>query len=142
MKSRPSAQFRIAVVPPRPVGELRDLVRLLRSMSEALTTERNRTLKLLETANIKLASVATEMFGVSGMAMSKALVENTATPEAMGDLAKGKLRRKLEPLARALEGRLTEHHRFVLAFHLRRMETIEADLRTLDARIEEKVEPF
>jgi transposase len=129
-------------VPPRPIGELRDLVRLRRSMSEALTTERNRTLKLLETANIKLASVATEVFGVSGMAMLKALVENTATPEAMADLAKGKLRRKLEPLARALEGRLTEHHRFVLAFHLHRMEVIEADLRTLDVRIEEKVEPF
>jgi transposase len=129
-------------VPPPPIGELRDLVRLRRSMSEALTTERNRTLKLLETANIKLASVATEVFGVSGMAMLKALVENTATPEAMADLAKGKLRRKLEPLARALEGRLTEHHRFVLAFHLHRMEVIEADLRTLDARIEEKVEPF
>jgi transposase len=129
-------------VPPRPIGELRDLVRLRRSMSEALTTERNRTLKLLESANIKLASVATEVFGVSGMAMLKALVENTATPEAMADLAKGKLRRKLEPLARALEGRLTEHHRFVLAFHLHRMEVIEADLRTLDVRIEEKVEPF
>jgi transposase len=129
-------------VPPRPIGELRDLVRLRRSMSEALTTERNRTLKLLESAIIKLASVATEVFGVSGMAMLKALVENTATPEAMADLAKGKLRRKLEPLARALEGRLTEHHRFVLAFHLHRMEVIEADLRTLDVRIEEKVEPF
>jgi transposase len=102
-----------------------------------LTTERNRTLKLLETANIKLASVATEVFGVSGLAMLKALVENTTTPAEMADLAKGKLRRKLEPLTLALEGRLSEHHRFVLAFHLHRMEAIEADLRTLDARIEE-----
>jgi transposase len=120
----------------------RDLVRLRRSMSEALTTERNRTLNLLESANIKLASVATEVFGVSGLAMLKALVENTATPAAMADLAKGKLRRKLEPLALALEGRLTQHHRFVLAFHLHRMEALEADLRTLEARIEAKAEPF
>src|SRR5918994_7949606 len=60
----------------------------------------------------------------------------------MADLAWGKLRRKLGPLTLALEGRLSEHHRFVLAFHLHRMEAIEADLRTLDARIEEKVEPF
>ena len=134
--------IRPSFVPPPPICELRDLVRLRRSMSEALTTERNRTLKLLETANIKLASVATEVFGVSGLAMLKALVENTATPAEMADLARGKLRRKLEPLTLALEGRLSEHHRFVLAFHLHRMEAIEADLRTLDARIEEKVEPF
>jgi transposase len=129
-------------VPPPVIRELRDLVRLRRSLSEALTTERNRTLKLLETANIKLASVASEVFGVSGMAMLRALVENAATPEQMADLARGKLRRKLTPLARALEGRLTEHHRFVLDLHLRRMAAIEADLATLDARIEAQMEPF
>src|SRR3712207_636502 len=117
--------IRPSFVPPPPIRELRDLVRLRRSLSEALTTERNRTLKLLESANIQLASVATEVFGVSGLAMLKALVENTATPEEMADLAKGKLRRKLEPLARALEGRLTEHHRFILDLHLRRMVAIE-----------------
>ncbi|HEX2173752.1 MAG TPA: IS110 family transposase [Dehalococcoidia bacterium] len=129
-------------VPPPPIRELRELVRLRRSLSEALTTEQNRTLKLLETANIKLASVVSEVFGVSGRAMLKALVENTATPEAMANLAKRKLRRKLQPLALALDGRLTEHHRYLLAFHLRRVEAIEADLRALDERIEEKAQPF
>src|SRR3954449_13198790 len=82
-------------VPPPPIRELRDLVRLRRSLSEALTSEQNRTLKLLETANIKLASVVSEVFGVSGRAMMKALVENTATPQEMADLAKRSLRRKL-----------------------------------------------
>ena len=133
---------RASFVPPPAIRELRDLVRLRRSLSEGLTTERNRTLKLLETANIKLASVASEVFGVSGMAMLRALVENAATPEQMAELARGKLRRKLTPLARALEGRLTEHHRFVLALHLRRMAAIEADLAALDARIEAQMEPF
>jgi transposase len=133
---------RASFVPPPAIRELRDLVRLRRSLSEGLTTERNRTLKLLETANIKLASVASEVFGVSGMAMLRALVENAATPEQMADLARGKLRRKLAPLARALEGRLTEHHRFVLDLHLRRMAAIEADLAALDARIEAQMEPF
>ena len=133
---------RASFVPPPAIRELRDLVRLRRSLSEGLTTERNRTLKLLETANIKLASVASEVFGVSGMAMLRALVENAATPAEMADLARGKLRRKLAPLARALEGRLTEHHRFVLALHLRRMAAIEADLAALDARIEAQMEPF
>jgi transposase len=133
---------RASFVPPPAIRELRDLVRLRRSLSEGLTTERNRTLKLLETANIKLASVASEVFGVSGLAMLRALVGNAATPEQMADLARGKLRRKLTPLARALEGRLTEHHRFVLALHLRRMAAIEADLAALDARIEAQIEPF
>src|SRR3954449_12008531 len=129
-------------VPPPPIRELRDLVRLRRSLSDALTSEQNRTLKLLETANIKLASVVSDVFGVSGRAMMKALVENTATPQEMADLAKRSLRRKLEPLALALDGRLSEHHRYMLAFHLRRVESIEADLRDLDQRIAEKAQPY
>src|SRR3954468_18010974 len=88
--------------------------------------------------NIKLASVVSQVFSVSGRAMLKALIENTASPQEMADLARRKLRRKLEPLALALDGRLSEHHRYLLAFHLRRVEAIEADLRTLDERIEEK----
>jgi transposase len=111
-------------------------------LAEALATEQNRTLKLLETANIKLASVVSEVFGVSGRAMLKALIENTATPQEMADLAKRKLRRKLEPLALALDGRLSEHHRYLLAFHLRRVEAIEADLRALDERIDETARPY
>jgi transposase len=134
--------IRPSFVPPPPVRELRDLVRLRRSLAEARSTERNRTLKLLETANIKLASVASEVFGVSGMAMLRALVEGEAAPAEMAELARGKLRRKRERLTQALEGRLTEHHRYVLAFHLRRLAAIEEDLRALDARIEAKAEPF
>src|SRR3954463_2967770 len=87
-------------VPPPPIRDLRDLVRLRRSLSEALATEQNRTLKLLESANIKLASVVSQVFGVSGRAMLKALIENTATPQEMAALARRKLRRKLEPLPR------------------------------------------
>jgi transposase len=116
-------------VPPPPLRDLRDLVRLRRSASGALATEQNRTPRLLESANIKLASVVGEVFGVSGRATLKALVANTATPQGMAGLAKRKLRRKLGPLALALDGRLSEHHRYRLAFHLRRLEAIEADLR-------------
>ncbi len=134
--------IKASFVPPPAIRELRDLIRLRRSLVEARATERNRTLKLLETANIKLASVAAEVFGVSGMAMLQALVENKAAPAEMAKLARGKLRRKREPLAWALEGRMTEHHRYVLAFHLRRLAAIEEDVRALDARIEERVRPF
>jgi transposase len=134
--------IKASFVPPPAIRELRDLIRLRRSLVEARATERNRTLKLLETANIKLASVTAEVFGVSGMAMLQALVENKAAPAEMAELARGKLRRKREPLAWALEGRMTEHHRYVLAFHLRRLAAIEEDVRALDARIEERVRPF
>jgi len=133
---------RASFVPPPAIRELRDLVRLRRSLVEARTTERNRTLKLLETANIKLASVASDVFGISGMAMLEALVENKVAPTEMAELARGTLRHKREPLACALEGRMTEHHRYVLAFHLRRLTAIEQDLRALDARIEERAQPF
>ncbi len=131
--------IKASFVPPPAIRELRDLIRLRRSLVEARATERNRTLKLLETANIKLASVATDVFGASGMAMLEALAEHKAAP---AELARGKLRRKREPLAWALEGRMTEHHRYVLAFHLRRLAAIEEDVRALDARIEEQARPF
>src|SRR6185503_6368150 len=93
-------------VPPVPIRELRDLTRYRRKLIETRTTERNRLLKLLEMANIKLSAVASDVFGVSGMLMLRALVEGEATPAQMAQLAKGKLRRKLDDLTAALEGRL------------------------------------
>jgi transposase len=70
-------------VPPKPIRELRDLVRYRRKLVQSRSAERNRLLKLLETANIKLSSVASNVFGVSGMAMLRALVEGTSTPAQM-----------------------------------------------------------
>ena len=80
-------------VPPRPLRELRELLRCRRELVESQAAERNRLLKLLETANIKLASVASDVFGVSGRTMLRALIEGEASAEAMADLAKGQLRR-------------------------------------------------
>ena len=99
-------------VPPRPLRELRELLRYRRKLVESQAAERNRLLKLLETANIKLASVASDVFGVSGRAMLRALIEGEASAEAMADLAKGRLRRKRADLILALDGRIDEHHRF------------------------------
>jgi hypothetical protein len=75
-------------VPPRPLRELRELLRYRRKLVESQAAERNRLLKLLETANIKLASVASDVFGVSGRAMLRALIEGVASAEAMADLAR------------------------------------------------------
>src|ERR1019366_681768 len=81
-------------VPPKPIRELRDLLRYRRKLVESRTDERNRLQKLLETANIKLASVASDVFGISGMAMLKALVRGDSTPQEMAQLAKRRLRQK------------------------------------------------
>ena len=129
-------------VPPPPLRELRELLRYRRKLVESQAGERNRLLKLLETANIKLASVASDVFGVSGRAMLKALIAGTASPEAMADLAKGQLRRKRADLVLALEGRMEEHHRFLLATQLRRLEAAEQDIAALDERIAVKLEPY
>ncbi len=129
-------------VPPKPIRELRDLLRYRRKLVESRTAERNRLLKLLETANIKLASVASDVFGVSGMRMLRAILKGEATPEQMAQLAKGRMRRKASDLARALEGRVEEHHRFLLGFQVRRLEQVDADLALLEQRIDEKLKPY
>src|SRR5438270_5827079 len=79
--------LRSSFVPPKPIRELRDLTRYRRKLVESQTAECNRLLKLLETANIKLASVATDVFGVSGWLMLEALVEGRATPQEMAEMA-------------------------------------------------------
>ena len=129
-------------VPPPPLRELRELLRYRRKLVESQSAERNRLLKLLETANVKLASVASDVFGVSGRAMLKALVEGGASPEAMAALAKGRLRRKSDDLVLALEGRVEEHHRFLLAMQLHRLDAAEQDIEALDQRIDERLEPY
>src|SRR5271157_2798002 len=129
-------------VPPRPLRELRELLRYRRKLTESQSAERNRLQKLLETANIKLASIASDVFGVSGRAMLRALIEGTASPQQMAELARGQLRRKRSDLILALEGRMEEHHRFLLATQLRRLEAIEQDIATLDLRITERLEPY
>jgi transposase len=129
-------------VPPKPIRELRDLLRYRRKLVENRSAERNRLQKLLETANIKLASVASDVFGVSGMAMLKALVRGDATPAEMAQLAKKRLRQKLGELELALEGKLEEHHRFILQMQLARLEQLDEHVGTLDARIDAQLAPY
>jgi transposase len=134
--------LRPSFVSPSPIRELRDLTRYRRKLVESRTAERNRLLKLLETANIKLASVATDVFGVSGLLMLHALVEGKATAQEMAELAKKQLRKKIPELELALEGKVEEHHRFLLRVQLRRLRTVEEDLGILEQRIREKLKPY
>ena len=134
--------LRPSFVPPKPIRELRDLTRYRRKLVQSQATERNRLLKVLESANIKLASVASDVFGVSGRLMVRALIEGKANPKEMAELAKRKLRSKIPELELALEGKIEEHHRFLLKLQLDRLESLEKDLEVLEQRIQQKLEPY
>jgi transposase len=134
--------LRSSFVPPKPIRELRDLTRYRRKLVESQTAERNRLLKLLESANIKLASVASDVFGVSGLLMLQALVEGKDTAQEMAQLAKKQLRKKIPELELALEGKVEEHHRFLLKLQLDRLEAVEKDLALLEQRLQEKLQPY
>jgi hypothetical protein len=95
---------------------------------ESQAAERNRLLKVLETANIKLANVATDVFGVFGRMMLRALIKGKATHQEMAELAKGLLRKKIPELQLAPKGKLEEHHGFLLELQLQRLETAEKGL--------------
>ena len=133
--------IRRSFVPPKWQRALRELVRYRRKLIESESAERNRLIRLLETCNIKLSSVASDVFGVSGRAMLRALIDGVATPSQMAGLARGRLRQKTEQLAAALHGRLEEQHRFLLQLQLGRVERMEADVRILDERIEAALAP-
>ena len=133
---------RKSFVPPPAIRDLRELVRCRRTLIETRTAARNRVLKLLEGANIKLAGVASDVFGVSGLAMLEALAAGATDAAGMAGLARGRMRRKAAELEAALEGRLREHQRFLLAMQLRGLEAIGRDLDALDERIEAQLEPF
>src|SRR5271168_4786116 len=122
-------------VPPRPIRDLRDLTRYRRKLVEAQAAERNRLIKLLESANIKLSGVISDVFGVSGRAMLQALAE-------MAQLARGRMRSKRRELERALNGTINEHHRFVLRLQFARIQAADADLEVLDGRLREKLAPY
>lgn len=134
--------LRPSFVPPRPFRELRDLTRYRKALIRARTGEINRLHKVLEDAGVKLATVATDVMGVSGREMMRALIDGVADPELLADLAKARLRTKLPELRRALTARFREHHAFLLARMLAHIEALEQDIDVLSERIAELIEPW
>jgi transposase len=134
--------LRGSLVPPRPIRELRDLTRYRKSLIYERSRAINRLHKLLEDAGVKLACVATDVMGVSGRAMMRALIDGDADADALAELAKGKLRRKLPELRKALEGRFRAHHAFLLERMLARIEDLESDIDAVSQRVEEQIAPF
>jgi transposase len=134
--------LRASFVPDRQQRELRELVRYRRVVIEQRGDVARRIQKVLEGANIKLGDVASDVLGVSGMAMLKALVAGQANPVALADLAKKGLKRKRPQLERALLGSVGEHQRYLLGRQLRQIEFLDNEIADLSQEIETRMRPF
>jgi transposase len=134
--------LKASFVPERLQRELRELTRYRTKLIEERSAEVNRVQKILEGANLKLASVVTDITGVSARAMLAALLAGVRDPAALAELAKGRLRTKEAELARALEGELTAVQAFLLAQQLAHIDHLDAQIEALDARVAEETRPF
>jgi transposase len=130
-----------SLVPSRPQRELRELTRQRTQFLGDRARVINRLQKTLEGANIKLASVATDLLGKSGRAMLEALVEGQLTADQMAELARMRLRSKIPQLKEALTGQFTEHHRFMVRSLLRQVDHIDQQIESFDQRIEAVMSP-
>lgn len=134
--------LRPSFVPPPPIRRLRDLTRYRIDLVAVRTAEKNRVEKLLEDACIKLSVVASDIFGVSGRAMMAALIAGERDPKALAQLARSRMRTKIGWLEEAFNGHFGEHHRFLLARMLARIDGVDADIAAVDEQIEAQLAPF
>ena len=134
--------LRPSFIPDRPQRELRELTRYRRSLIEERSREANRIQKLLEGANVKLSSVATDVLGVSGRAMLAALAAGEEDPQKLAELARGRLREKRADLEQALRGLLGHHQRYLLTRQLSHLEFLNREIDDLDQEVARRVDPF
>src|SRR6266849_8467176 len=134
--------IRGSFVPPAPIRDLRDLTRYRKGLIQERTRQANRLHKVLEDAGIKLASVATDVLGVSGRAMRQALVTGTRDPEVLADLARGNLRKKLPALRQALAGRFRPHHGFLVAQILAHLDYLDEAIDAVSQQLDVVMAPF
>jgi transposase len=134
--------LRASFVPPQPIRELRDLTRQRSQLVGERASVSNRIQKVLEDANIRLSSVASDVLGVSGRAMIAAPIGGETEPDRLADLARRRLRGKIPQLRQALKGHVTEHHRFLLRTLMDHVRHLDDLIERLDQRIEEAMSPF
>jgi len=132
--------LKASYIPPKPQRDLRDLTRHRVKLVQERARIVNRVQKVLEHANIKLASVASDVMGVSGRQMMAALVEGETDPAVMAELAKGRLRNKMALLEKALTGVVRPHHRFMLAQHLSHIDFLDEQIERVSNEIGQRVE--
>lgn len=129
-------------IPKRDQRELRELVRYRRKVVEERADASRRIQKLLEGANIKLGDVASDVLGVSGRQMLKALAEGKAAPAEMAEMARGRLRPKRDQLRYALEGTVGQHQRFMLRHLLGHVDFLEGEIAELYKEVESRLSPL
>jgi transposase len=129
-------------VPPTEIQDLRDLTRYQAELRQSQNRVANRIQKFLEQANIKLRSVASNTLGVSGRQMLEAIIAGQDDAEQLAKRARGKLRPKIAELEPVLEGRVREHHRFLLAEYLDEWEKLGRQITRREAEIEKQIRPF
>ncbi len=134
--------LRGSFVPPAPLRELRDLTRYRKSLIQERQREANRLHKILQDADIKLASVATDILGVSGRAILAALVAGTTEAAVLAELARGKLRAKRPALREALAGRFRAHHAFLVSQALAHLDYLDDAVETLSGEVDRCLAPF
>ncbi len=134
--------LRGSFVPPTPIRQLRDLTRMRASLRQDHTTIANRMQKILEDANTKLASVASDWLGVSGRAILTQLLAGEEDARKLAELSRGRLRSKLPAMQLALEGRMTEHHRWMLRVLQEQLEFLEAQITKLETKIQEQLHDY
>jgi transposase len=131
--------LKASFIPPLEIRELRELTRYRQQLVKELATVANRVQKLIESANIKLGQVATDVMGVSGRLMLRALAAGETDAEKMSEFARRRMRSKRPELKRALEGRLTKSQRWVLGELLTRYEELEAAIKRVESQIDAEV---
>jgi len=127
-------------IPPRDIRELRDLTRYKRKLIQAIVAEKQRVEKVLEDANIKLSSIASDTFGGSGKRIIEELIKGELGVEEMAELSKGRLRQKRGDLEEALVGEVREHHKFMIKTSLKHIRAMEKILSEIERRIQEKID--
>ena len=134
--------LRGSFVPPTPIRQLRDLTRMRTSLRQDHTAIANRMQKILEDANIKLAAVASDWLGVSGRAILSQLLAGEEDAEKLAELSRGRLRSKLPAMQLALEGRMTEHHRWMLRVLHEQLLFLEVQIAKLEAKIQDQLSDY
>lgn len=126
--------LRGSFVPPENVQELRDLTRTRKQLTREITRHTQRIQKTLEDANIKLTEVISNVLGMSGRAILRAIIDGQDDPEHLVELTGGRLKAPHSVLRDALTGRITDHHRFMLRMHLQQVEHLEHAVHELEVR--------
>jgi transposase len=134
--------LRGSFIPDKDQRELRELVRYRQSLIRERAAEANRIQKVLEGANIKLGSVASDILGKSGRSMLKAIISGTDDSSLLAAMAKGRLKNKTAELKRALQGLLNQHQRMLLATQMRHIQFLDQEIENLSEEIKKRMHPF